>query len=215
MWRWSWPCSTYDRFGLWKLGGWPELRTPRLAIDIFDAKRLPSTFRRHNRHGLPLISSTPGHDGPIRAFLCCCCLPCARGDWEFTERNATTWSYSLWTGWGGSGTHSFQTESCLPPAPPGGGLSEGDKRNSTGDMPRQGRLPRTTSPEAGVRAAEATLLRSQHLGLGRGGPVPLFSHHFPREKCLRVGQRLERGDVCLLVWAGCVSQGQLHHGCVV
>ena len=53
--------------------------------------------------------------------------------------------------------------------PSSGVLSEGDKRDSKGDMPV------TLSPAWQINggestAAEATLLRSQRLGLGRGGP---------------------------------------------
>ena len=75
-----------------------------------------------------------------------------------------------------------------------GNLSEGDKRDSKGDMPRQGRLPNTTSKLAGGHAAEATLLRSQHLGLGRGGPGAQFCHRSSRLERLCVRQRLKRRD---------------------
>lgn len=51
----------------------------------------------------------------------------------------------------------------------GGILSEGDKRDSKGDMPR----PFSSHQQTDERddSAEATLLRSQHLGLGRGGSM--------------------------------------------
>jgi len=76
----------------------------------------------------------------------------ARGDWQvnfLTDRaETTTRSYSLWTGWGGWGNSHVCTGPRVPdsaPVPPGGGLSEGEKRDSKGDMPGQGRLPRPTS----------------------------------------------------------------------
>ncbi|KAK4190533.1 hypothetical protein QBC35DRAFT_71407 [Podospora australis] len=51
-----------------------------------------------------------------------------------------------------------------------GSLSEGDKRDSKGNMPET--CPSHLVNRWGFRAAEATLLRSQHLGLGRTEEVP-------------------------------------------
>lgn len=61
-------------------------------------------------------------------------------------------------------------------------LSEGDKRDSKSDMPEsesvflvyQGVKPTPLST-----AAEATLLRSQHLGLGRGEPISTLTSVLP------------------------------------
>jgi len=63
-----------------------------------------------------------------------------------------------------------------PPDQSSGILSEGDKRDSKGDMPETRTsppsMPTTLSRTGMGAAAEATLLRSQRLGLGRGGSCP-------------------------------------------
>lgn len=62
---------------------------------------------------------------------------------------------------------AIQVVCVAPPAHSSGNLSEGDKRDSKGNMPEQ--PPITVRQHGGFNAAEATLLRSQRLGLGRGG----------------------------------------------
>jgi len=94
--------------------------------------------------------------------------------------------------------------------PLSGVLSEGEKRDSKGGMPELfSRLARTTGE--GGTAAEATLLRSQRLGLGRGGPtyaharVSAFLLVYQTLDCwgcrgtLGLAGRVCRGTVVLLV----------------
>jgi hypothetical protein len=81
------------------------------------------------------------------------------------------------------------------PVPSGGVLSEGDKRDSKGKMPKPGRKCQDCAAGLLSSAAEATLLRSQHLGLGRGGSgLPFSSPSLPRGGCRWVGPTLEEED---------------------
>jgi hypothetical protein len=93
------------------------------------------------------------------------------GDWfNQAKRFATTARAHVGVrSWGGSGadvasarSYEWQRGSYALvklPAPSGGVLSEGEKRDSKGQV---------------VARLLATLLRSQHLGLGRGGPGSPF-----------------------------------------
>jgi hypothetical protein len=107
-----------------------------------------------------------------------------------------------------------------PPVPSGGILSEGEKRDSKDDMPEL--PPPLNTNQGAVGAAEVTLLRSQRLGLGRGGSCPLPCHAEPwtlqlsgvvtsRSLSIEWAKRLIEG--CLLSepwgWAGHVSREQL------
>jgi len=175
-----------------------HFRCQALAVDLFDDEQ--------TRLAVDFFDARPRWPC-IRALLCKCCLPCARGNWH-SRPSGMQLRGPTRCGPGGAA----QVLALFRPSPAcrqrrqaGAFLKEISAivraicRDKDACLTRQ-------APEAGVRAAEATLLRSQHLGLGRGGPVPQFSHHFPLavREVFKSGTNAWRGET-RVSWFGLVA----------
>jgi len=110
----------------------------------------------------------------------------------------------------GGAEHVDQVTGPASHAPTGGILSEGDKRDSKGVMsesiPHLDCHPTTFMTLKGSRSGgpmtEATLLRSQRLGLGRGVSIRKQIYHLLSQRLCEVGARYAPSGL-----AGRVSSG--------